>query len=165
MQLQTLSRTHKADNKQLPKSHGVLQVPMMPNNARYLGLVLFILGSWLAIVVDVFILLDSRFSWKLMAVGGEVAGGVELPMRSWEVQIFRPSCITSHAWEVFRAIAEVCRRWHTRPTNLVNISQANKYLVLGDCKSASPGRNKVSFLTEPLVSTKGKIFGSTLLSL
>jgi hypothetical protein len=40
----------------------------MPNNARYLGLVLFILGSWLAIVVDVFILLDSRFSRNLMAV-------------------------------------------------------------------------------------------------
>jgi hypothetical protein len=37
------------------------------------GLVLFILGLWLAIVVDVFILLDSRFSRNLMAVGGEVA--------------------------------------------------------------------------------------------
>jgi hypothetical protein len=71
-QLQTLSRTHKANNKQLQKSHKVLQVPMMPNNARYLGLILFILGSWLAIVVDVFILLDSRFSRNLMAVGGEV---------------------------------------------------------------------------------------------
>jgi hypothetical protein len=45
----------------------------MPINARYLGLVLFILGSWLSIVVDVFILLDSRFSRKLMAVGGDVA--------------------------------------------------------------------------------------------
>jgi hypothetical protein len=72
-QLQALSRTHKANNKQLQKSHGVLQVPTMPNNARYLGLVLFILGSWLAIVVDVFILLDSRFSRILMAVGDEVA--------------------------------------------------------------------------------------------
>jgi hypothetical protein len=69
-QLQTLSRTH---NKQLQKSHVVPQVPTMPNNARYLGLVLFILGSWLAIVVDVFILLDSRFSRNLMVVGGEVA--------------------------------------------------------------------------------------------
>jgi hypothetical protein len=59
--------------KQLQKSHEVLQVPTMPNNARYLGLVLIILGSWLAIVVDVFILLDSRFSRKLMAVGDEVA--------------------------------------------------------------------------------------------
>jgi hypothetical protein len=72
-QLQTLSRTHKANNKQLQKSHEVLQVPTMPNNARYLGLVLFILGTWLAIVVDVFILLDSHFSRNLMAVGGEVA--------------------------------------------------------------------------------------------
>jgi hypothetical protein len=70
-QLQTLSRTHKANNKQLQKSHGVLQVPTMPNNARYLFL--FILGSWLAKVVDVFILLDSHFSRNLMAVGGEVA--------------------------------------------------------------------------------------------
>jgi hypothetical protein len=69
----TLSRTHKANNKQLQKSHEVLQVPTMANNARYLGLVLFILGSWFAIVVDVFLLLDSRFSRNLMAVGGEVA--------------------------------------------------------------------------------------------
>jgi hypothetical protein len=37
-------------------------------------------------------------------------------------------------------------------------SQATKVLVLDECKSASPMRNKVSFLTEPLVSTKGKIF-------
>jgi hypothetical protein len=72
-QLQTLLRTHKANNKQLQKSHEVLQVPTMPSNARYLGLVLLILGSWLSIVVDVFILLDSRFSRNLMAVGGEVA--------------------------------------------------------------------------------------------
>jgi hypothetical protein len=72
-QLQMLSRTHKANNKQLQKSHEVLQVPTMPNNVRYLGLVLFILGSWLAIVVDVFLLLDSHFSRNLMAVGGEVA--------------------------------------------------------------------------------------------
>jgi hypothetical protein len=72
-QQQNLSRTHKANNKQLQKSHKVLQVSMMSNNARYLGLVQFILGSWLAIVVDVFILLDFCFSRNLMAVGGEVA--------------------------------------------------------------------------------------------
>jgi hypothetical protein len=72
-QMQPLSGTHKANNKQLQKSHVVLQVPTMPNNARYLGLVLFILGSWLAIVVGVFILLESRFSRNLMAVGGEAA--------------------------------------------------------------------------------------------
>jgi hypothetical protein len=72
-QLHTLSRTPKANNKQWQKSHGVLQVPTMPNNAQYLGVVLFILGSWLAIVVDVFILLDSRSSRNLMAVGGGVA--------------------------------------------------------------------------------------------
>jgi hypothetical protein len=56
-QRQTLSRTHKANNKQLQKSHEVLQVPMMPNNAQYLGLVLIILGSRLVIVVDFFIYL------------------------------------------------------------------------------------------------------------
>jgi hypothetical protein len=59
----------------------------------------------------------------------------------------------------------VCHLRHTRPTNLINTSQATKYLVLGDWKSASPGRNKVIFLTEPLVSTKGKVFVDTLLSL
>jgi hypothetical protein len=36
-------------------------------------LILFILGPWLVIVVDVFILLDFHFSRNLMAVGGEVA--------------------------------------------------------------------------------------------
>jgi hypothetical protein len=61
-QLQTLSRTHKSNNKQLQKSHEVVQLPTVPNNTRYLGLVLFILGSWLAKVVDDFILLDSHFS-------------------------------------------------------------------------------------------------------
>jgi hypothetical protein len=44
-------------------------------------------------------------------------------------------------------------------------SQATEYLVLGDCKSASPGRNKVSSLTKPLVSTKSKIFVNILLPL
>jgi hypothetical protein len=78
-------------------------------------------------------------------------------MLTWEVQFCKSSCITSHGCELFRGIAEVCHWWHTRPTNLINTSQATKYLLLGDCKSASPGRNKVSFLTEQLVSTKGKI--------
>jgi hypothetical protein len=55
--------------------------------------------------------------------------------------------------------------WHTRPINLINTSQATKYLVLGDCKNVSPGRNKVSFLTKQLVSTKGRILVNTLLSL
>jgi hypothetical protein len=35
-------------------------------------------------------------------------------------------------------------------------------LVLGDCKSASPERNKVKFLTERLVLTKRKIFANIL---
>jgi hypothetical protein len=49
--------------------------------------------------------------------------------------------------------------------NLSNTSEAIEYLVLGDCKNASPGRNKVKFLTEPLVSTKGKVFVNILLPL
>jgi hypothetical protein len=72
-------------------------------------------------------------------------------MLTWEVQFCNSSCITSHGSEVFRGIAEVCHWSHTRPIDLINTSQATKYLVLGDCKSASPGRNKVSILTEPLV--------------
>jgi hypothetical protein len=59
----------------------------------------------------------------------------------------------------------VCHWWHTCLTTLTNTSQATKNLVLDDCKSVSPGRNKVSIMTEPLVSTKGKIFIDTLLSL
>jgi hypothetical protein len=47
----------------------------------------------------------------------------------------------------------------------MNTSQVTKYLVLDDCKSASPGRIKVSILTEPLVSTKGEIFDNILLPL
>jgi hypothetical protein len=95
-QLQTLSITHKANNKQLQKSHEVLQVPTMPNNTRYLGLVLFILGSWLAIVVDVFILLDPRFSRNLMVVGGEAAVWLNCRCRVGEVLIFRSSHLASH---------------------------------------------------------------------
>jgi hypothetical protein len=48
-------------------------------------------------------------------------------------------------------------------TDLINTSQATKYLVLDDYKGASPGRIKVSILTEPLVRTKGKIFVHTIL--
>jgi hypothetical protein len=137
----------------------------MPINSRYLGLVLFILGSWLAIVVDVFILLDSRFSRNLMALGGEV----EVLLSRWcwlgEVQFCKSSCITSHGCEVFRGIVEVLHMRQYLVTSLKISSQATDYLILGDCKSASLERNKVSFLTKPLVSTKGKIFGNTLLSL
>jgi hypothetical protein len=55
--------------------------------------------------------------------------------------------------------------WQCLVTGLKIASQAIEYLVLGDCKSASPGRNKVKFLTEPLVSSKGKIFVNILLPL
>jgi hypothetical protein len=53
-------------------------------------------------------------------------------MLTWEVQFCKSSGITSHGCEVFIWIAEVCHWWHTRPTNLINTSQATKYLVLGD---------------------------------
>jgi hypothetical protein len=51
--------------------------------------------------------------------------------------------------------------WQCLMTGLKISSQAIEYLVLGDCKSASLGRNEVKFLTEPLVSSKGKIFFNT----
>jgi hypothetical protein len=101
--------------------------------------------------------LDGSWWWSCSVV--------ELLMLTWEVQFCKSSCITSHGCEVFRGIAEVCHWWRTRPTDLIITSQATKYLVLGGCKSASPGRNKVSILTEPLVWTKGKIFVNILLRL
>jgi hypothetical protein len=100
--------------------------------------------------------LDGSWWWSCSVV--------EPLMLTCEVQFCKSSCITSHGCEVFRGIAEVCHWWHTCPTNLINTSQATKYLVLGDCKSASPGRNKVSILTEPLVSTKARYL-STLFCL
>jgi hypothetical protein len=68
---------------------------------------------------------------------------------TWEVQFCKSSCITSHGCEVFRWIVEVHHLWHIRLTNLTNTSQATEYLVLGDFKSASPRRNKVSSMIEP----------------
>jgi hypothetical protein len=135
----------------------------MPN-AWYLVSVLFILGSWRAIVVDVFTpwlslqqKLDGSWGWSCSVV--------ESLMLSWEVQSCKSSFITSHGCEVFRGTATVCHWWHTRSAILINTSQATKYLVLGDCKSASPGRNKVRFLIELMVWTKGKTFVHTLLPL
>jgi hypothetical protein len=52
-------------------------------------------------------------------------------MLSWEVQFCKSSCITSHGCEDFRGIAKECHWWHTRPANLINTSQATKYLVFG----------------------------------
>jgi hypothetical protein len=164
-QLQTIPRTHKAINKQFQESHEVLQVPTMPNNARHLGLVLFILGSWSAIVVDVFILLDSCFSRNLMEVGGKVAGLSSRWCWFGKYRFCRSSCITSHGCEVFRGIDEVLHIWQCLMPGLKISSQATASLVLDDCKSASPGRNKVTSSTEPVVSTKGKIFVNILLPL
>jgi hypothetical protein len=86
--------------------------------------------------------IDGSWRWSCSVV--------ESLRLTWEVQFCKSSCITSHGCEVFRGIAEVCHWWHTRPTNLISTSQATKYLILGDCKGASPGRNKVNFLTEPV---------------
>jgi hypothetical protein len=160
--MQTISRTHKAINKQLQEPHEVLQVPTMPNNARYfevspihprvmVGHSCWCLHSpWLSIQQKI----DGNWWWSCSAV--------ELLMMTWEVQFHKSSCITSYEGEVFRGIAEECHWWHTRPINLINTSQATRYLVLGDCKSASPGRNKIKFLTGQLVSTKRKTFANSL---
>jgi hypothetical protein len=86
-------------------------------------------------------------------------------MLTWEVQFCKSSGIPSHGCEVFRRVIEFLHMWQCLLTGLIISSQAIEYLVLGDCKSASPGRNKVNFSTELLVSTKGKILVYNLLSL
>jgi hypothetical protein len=101
--------------------------------------------------------LDGSWWWSCSVV--------ELSMQSWEVRIYMSSCLTSHWCEVFGRVIEVLHMWQCLVIGLKISSQAIEYLVLGDCKSASPGRSKVKFLTEPLASTKGKIFVDTLLSL
>jgi hypothetical protein len=81
------------------------------------------------------------------------------------VQTRRTSCLTSLECEVFGRVIEVLHMWQCLLTGLKISSQAIEYLVLGDCKSVSTGRNKVKFLTEPWVSSKGKIFVNILLPL
>jgi hypothetical protein len=90
---------------------------------------------------------------------------VEPLMLTWEVQFCKSSCITSHGCEVFRGIVEVLHMRQCLVSGLKISSQATEDLILDDCKGASPWRNKVNSLTEPLVSTKGKILVYTLLSL
>jgi hypothetical protein len=104
----------------------------------------------LVIVVDVFILLDIHFSRNLMAVGGEVA--VLLSRRCWLGKCRFVCLLVSHHM-VVRSSEGLLK---------CAIGGATKYLVFGDCKSVSPGRNKFSFLTEPLVSSKEKKYLSTL---
>jgi hypothetical protein len=99
--------------------------------------------------------LDGNWWWSCSVV--------EPLMMTWEVQFCKPSCITSHGCEVFRRVSEVLHMCHCLMTGLKISSQAIEYLVLGDCKSASPGRNKVNVLTESLIWTKGKTFVSILL--
>jgi hypothetical protein len=86
-------------------------------------------------------------------------------MQSWEVQIYWSSCPASHWRGIFGRVIEVLHIWQCLLTGLKFSSQAIQYLVLGDFKSVSPGRNKVNFLTEQLVSTKREIFVNILLPL
>jgi hypothetical protein len=129
-----------------------------------IDLILFILGSWLVIVADAFFLLNLA-SVELDGNRRGRCSVVEPLTLSWGVQTHRPSCLTSLECEVFRRVIEVLHMWQCLLTGLKISSQAIEYLVLGDCKSASPGRNKVNFSTEPLVSTKGKILVYNLLLL
>jgi hypothetical protein len=77
-------------------------------------------------------------------------------MLTWEVQYCKSSCITLHGGEVFGKVVEALHKRRCLVPDLKISSQTTEYLVLGDCKNASPGRNKVKFLTEPCVSSKGK---------
>jgi hypothetical protein len=92
---------------------------------------------------------DFHLSRNLMAVGVEVA--VLLSHRRWfGISSGVGLLVSQHmTWEVFRGIAEVHHWWHIHQTNWTNTSQATEDLVLDDCKSASPMRNKVSSLIEP----------------
>jgi hypothetical protein len=73
--------------------------------------------------------------------------------------------LTLHGCEVFGKVGEVLHMRQCLVSGLKIPSQATESLILDDCKSASLGRNKVKFLTEPLVSSKGKIFVNILLPL
>jgi hypothetical protein len=84
-------------------------------------------------------------------------------MSIWQAHVCRSSWISSQGCEVFRGIIEVPHVWQCLVPGLKISSQETESLVLDDCKSACPRRNKISFLTEPLVWTKGKIFVHTLL--
>jgi hypothetical protein len=110
-------------------------------------------SSWLSLQQK----LDGSWWWSCSVV--------EPLMLISEVQICRSSWISSHGCEVFREIVDALHIWQCLVPGLNISSQATEYLVLGDCKGASPGRNKVSPLIEPLVSTKGKIFVNVLLCL
>jgi hypothetical protein len=71
-------------------------------------------------------------------------------MLTWEVQFCKSSCITPHGGEVFRGIAEECHWWHTRPTNLINTSQATRYFVgTPDYPSGIPDMHTIH---DPMIS-------------
>jgi hypothetical protein len=113
----------------------------------------------LAKVVDVFIFLDATSVEISMAVVDEPF------MMIWKVQILKVFLLTSHGCEVFGKVGEALHMRQCLVPGLKVSSQATESLILDDCKGASPGRNKVSSLTEPLVSTKSKIFVNILLPL
>jgi hypothetical protein len=72
------------------------------------------------------------------------------------MQILNVLLLTSHGCEVFGKVGEVLHMRQCLVPGLKVSSQATESLILDDCNGASPGRNKVSSLTEPLVSTKAK---------
>jgi hypothetical protein len=86
-------------------------------------------------------------------------------MLVWDVQICRSSCLTPSGCEVLRKVAKVLHMQQCLVPGLKISSQATEDFILDDYKGASPGRNKVSSLTEPSVPTKGKILVDALLSL
>jgi hypothetical protein len=73
--------------------------------------------------------------------------------------------LTSHGSEVFGKVVKVLHVRQCIVSGLKISSQAAENLILDDSLGASLGRNKVSSLTEPLVSTKSNIFVNILLPL
>jgi hypothetical protein len=132
---------------------------------KAIELILLILGSWLVIVVDVFLLLGTCFRWNLDdSCRWSRSGANELSMLIWKCIFVGPLAHITRVWGLRKGFwsSSYAKMSRDRPKMS---SQATKHLVLGDCKSASPGRNKVNFSIEPLVSTKGKMFVNTLISL
>jgi hypothetical protein len=72
-------------------------------------------------------------------------------MMIWKVHILKVFLLTSHGCEVFRKVGEVLHMRQCLVPGLKISSQATENLVFDDCKSACPRRNKISFLTKPLV--------------
>jgi hypothetical protein len=129
------------------------------SSIKAIELVLFFLGSWLVITVEVFIFLDTASVEILMVVVDEPF------MMIWKVQILKVFLLTSHSCEVFGKVGEVLHMRQCLMPGLNISSQATESLILDDCKSASPRRNKVSSSAEPFDVNQSKIFVNVLLPL